>query len=94
MIIQYGAAFEIDSEVVVVDRVCARGEFSDFAFRQGNRKNSVLRAIVHEDVRERGREDSAESIVEQRPRRVLTRRAAAEVSTSEKDSCACVTRMI
>jgi hypothetical protein len=48
-------------------------------FRQLHREEPYLRAVVLEDVGEGGRDDSAEPVVLQGPRRVLPAGAAAEV---------------
>ena len=50
------------------------------------RQQAVLQAVRAEDVRELGADDGIEAVVLQRPRRVLARRAAAEVATGDEDA--------
>src|SRR6478735_6462353 len=49
------------------------------------RQEPVLERVALEDVRERGRDDHAETPTDERPGRVLARRTAAEVVTREQD---------
>ena len=53
---------------------------SHHRLRQRDRKKPVPERVVAEDVRELGAHHRAEAEAEQRPRRVLARRAAAEVA--------------
>ena len=57
----------------------------DLLLRQDNRQNAVLEAIVEEDVGERRGDHAADAEVEQRPRRMLARAAAAEVLAGDQD---------
>jgi hypothetical protein len=66
----------------------ARGivkQLVDLALRQGDRQNAVLEAVVVEDVGEAWCDDAADAEVEQRPGRVLARRAAAEILAGDQD---------
>ena len=62
--------------------------------RQDDGQQTVLEAVVEEDVAERGRDERAKAVVEQRPRRVLARAAAAEVAAREQDLRALVAWLV
>ena len=47
--------------------------------RQDDRQNPVLEAVVKEDIGKRGRDHTANAEIKKRPRRMLTRRSAAEI---------------
>src|SRR5436190_6836275 len=51
----------------------------DLGLAQHHRKQAVLEAVVEEDVGERGCDHAAKAVVQQRPRRMLARGAAAEI---------------
>src|ERR1700752_3381838 len=59
-------------------------ELVDLMRRQDDGEQTVLEAVVEEDVAERGRNERAKPVVEQRPRRVLARAAAAEVAARKQ----------
>ena len=62
--------------------------------RDPDRQDAVLEAIVVEDVGEVGRDHAADAEVEQRPGRVLTRRAAAEIVARDDDCRLAVGRLV
>src|SRR5262249_1458728 len=66
----------------------------DLGLGQGDRQEAVLERIVLEDLAERGGDHGAETVVAQRPGRVLARRADAEVLACEQDLRALVTRLV
>ena len=61
----------------------------DVLLRQRDRQDAVLEAVVVEDVGEARRDHAADAEVEQRPGRVLARRAAAEVLAGDEDLSPC-----
>src|SRR5204863_4115256 len=65
-------------------RVACLGDRGDMLRGQLDREQADLRAVRAEDVREAGRDDHAEAIVLERPGRVLTARAAAEVPPGDE----------
>ena len=62
--------------------------------RDHDRQDAVLEAVVVEDVGEAGGDDAANAEVEQRPRRVLARRAAAEIVAGHDDLRVAVGRLV
>ena len=60
-------------------------ELGEIFARDPDRQDAVLEAIVVEDVGEVGRDHAADAEVEQRPGRVLARRAAAEIVAGDDD---------
>src|SRR5690606_21881387 len=66
----------------------------DLGVGQHDRQQAVLEAVVVEDVGEAGRDDRAEAILVQRPRRVLARGAAAEVLARQQHAGALVAREV
>ena len=57
-------------------------------------QDAVLEAIVIEDIGEVGRDNAADTEVEQRPGRMLPRRAAAEIVASDNDRRLAVGRLV
>ena len=77
---------EVDRELVPVRRPRrAAGEHLHVGIRQHDRQQSVLAAVVVEDVGVRRRDDRAESVVGQCPGRVLARAAATEVGAGDQN---------
>ena len=66
----------------------------DLRFRQHHRQQAVLHAVVGKDVGERWRDDGAEAEIVERPRRMLARRAAAEIAVGDQDAGAAVTWLV
>ena len=80
------AAVERDDLALQVDRrLAGLHQRLDVVLRQDHRQQPDLRAVRIEDVRERRRDDRLEAVVLERPRRVLARRAAAEVAPGGED---------
>src|SRR6185312_11494370 len=77
-----GAAFGIVHQLV------------DLRLRQNDRKNAVLEAVVVEDVGEARRNHALDAEVEQRPRRMLAARAAAEIRAGDQDLRLLVRRLV
>src|SRR5436190_3099605 len=83
------AARELDLLHLEIDRRLALGhDGAHVLLRQDHRKQADLGAVRVEDVGEAGRDDRAEAVVLQRPRRVLARGAAAEVPPGGQDRVA------
>src|SRR5690606_17702153 len=66
----------------------------DLFFLEHDRQQAVLEAVVEEDVGEARRDDGAEAIFFQRPRRVLAGRTATEVFTGQQHAGALVAREV
>src|SRR2546421_5054286 len=92
--VRHDAAFEINRQSVVAELARAPREFGDLGVGERDGQDAVLRAVVHEDVCEGGRDDGAEAVVEERPGRVLARGAAAEVAPGDEDGRATVARLV
>src|SRR6266446_592685 len=69
-------------------------QFVDIGLRQHDRQNAVLEAVVVEDVGEGRRDNAAYAEIEQRPGRVLARRAAAEIRARDEDLRVSVCRLV
>src|SRR5262245_47274482 len=61
---------------------------------QRQRQHAILEAVIKEDVGEARRDDAAESIIQQRPRRVFSGRPAAEIVARQQDRSALVAWLI
>ncbi len=77
-----GARVEVDGDLLAVLR--ARHELLDLVGGKLHREQPDLVRVLPEDVAERRRDDRVEAVVLQRPRRMLARRAAAEVPTRQE----------
>src|SRR5487761_134250 len=62
--------------------------------RQRDRQNAVLEAVAVEDVGEARRDHGANAEIEERPRRMLARRAAAEVLARHQDLRLAIGRLV
>src|SRR6185503_2486999 len=71
IIIRDPLPLEIHSHFIT--RRCRRPhkDFVDLFLRKHNRQHSVFEAVVVEDIGERRRDDRAEPVIKQRPRRML-----------------------
>src|SRR3954447_4605932 len=79
-------AVEAHLERLEVDLALPGGHQSlDVVLGQHDREQPDLRAVVEEDVRERGGDDRLEAVVLERPRRLPAARAAAEVRAGGED---------
>src|SRR5262249_25217862 len=71
---------EVDRQLEAGKRLDRVEEAIDFILGEHDRQQSVLETVVEEDVGKRRRDQRSESEIEQCPRRVLARAAAAEIS--------------
>src|SRR5262245_57300407 len=69
-------------------------QLGNFFGLQHDREHTVLEAVVKKDVGKARGDEAAESVIEQRPGRVLTRGAAAKVVTRQQDGRALVARLV
>src|SRR4051812_36755152 len=69
-------------------------ELLDLGLGQGDRQEAVLQRIVLEDLPERGCDHGAETVVAQRPGRVLARGADAKILAREQDLRTLVARLV
>src|ERR1700676_2054085 len=86
--------FEVDSELESRECCSVVKQALDIGLRQHDRQQAVLEAIIEKDVGERRSDDGAESVVAERPRRMLARAAAAEVAASKQNLRALVARLV
>ena len=87
-------AFQVDGELVAGKRRDFVEERAHLRFAENDRQEAVLEAIVEEDVGKTGCDHAAKSVLVQRPGRVLTRGAAAEILARQQDGGALVTRLV
>ena len=85
-----GACLQIDMEVILPP-LCsgsagASKEFIDVRLVETDRHDPVLDAVVEEDVGERRGDHGTEAVIGQRPGRVLTAGATAEVAAGQQDA--------
>src|SRR5207247_8116243 len=66
----------------------------DLVFRQDDRQQPVLEAVVEEDIGKGRRDERAKAVIEQCPGRVLARASAAEVASREQYLGTLVTRLV
>src|SRR5688572_7380964 len=90
----HGLPVEIDPQLKTGERGGVVEELVDLVLAKHYRQQAVLEAVGEKDVAERRRDHAAEADVHQRPRRVLARRAAAEVLAREQDGRALVARLV
>src|ERR1700733_1683880 len=69
-------------------------QFVEVFLGNADRQNTVLEAVIVEDVAERGRDDAADAEIEQRPRRMLAARAAAEIVAGNQHLGIAITRLV
>src|SRR5262245_6051904 len=80
-----GLRLEVDAQPEAGEGRGLVEQLVDVGLAQRDRQEAVLERVVQEDLAERGRDDRAEAVVAQRPRRVLARGADAEVLAREQD---------
>src|SRR5690606_20620472 len=85
---------EVDRQRIALVRRALREQRIDLVVGQHDRQQSVLEAVVVEDVGEAGRDDGAEAVFLQRPRRMFTRGAAAEVLARQQHAGTGIARKI
>ena len=85
---------QVYHQLVSVGVVYLLAERRDNIRRQRYRKDTVLIAVVTEDVCKRGREDRFEPILLKCPRGMLTRAAATEIRAGNENACTCVAREV
>src|SRR6185312_4194865 len=71
--VPYGLLLEIDSQRVTRERGDVGEQPVDARVGQHDREQPVLEAVVEKDVRIRRRDQRAEAVIRERPRRVLAR---------------------
>src|SRR5258706_1875416 len=85
---------KIDDQGESRERRDAREYPVHLGFRQHSRQQAVLETVVVEDVGVTRRDQRAETIVVERPGRVLARRAATEILARHQDIRALVARLV
>src|SRR5580704_3936061 len=69
-------------------------ELGEVFWRNNDRKNTVLEAVVIENIGKTRRDDAADSKVEERPGRMLARGAATEISFRDKNFGFAIGRLV
>src|SRR5207247_5744584 len=69
-------------------------EFLDNSIIKGHGQDAVIEAVIIEDVGKARGDEAAEAIFQDRPRRVFTRGATAEVITRQQDAHTLVARLV
>src|SRR5690606_8804775 len=85
---------QIDGQLVTLGGFGLLEQLVDLILFQYDRQQAVLEAVVVEDVGKARRDDGAEAILVQRPRRMFARRATAEVLTRQQHAGALVAREV
>ena len=80
--------------VALAPRSASSNSLSRSSWRDADRQNAVLEAVVVEDIAERGRDHAADAEIQQRPRRVLAARAAAEIIAGDQDFGVAIGRLV
>lgn len=75
---------QINAQFVAFIRCRTLEQFLDLLFAQLDRQNAVLKAVIVENVGKRRCDDDFKTIVLNRPWRMLTGRAAAEVGAGKQ----------
>src|SRR5450631_190789 len=89
-----GLLFQIDCQLVAHFRSHRLEQLLHLFRSQADRQQTVLETVVEKDVGKAGRDDGAETVVFQCPRRVFARRSAAEVFACEQNLRAFIARLI
>src|ERR1700751_2519287 len=77
--------FEIDRERCIGAALGVLHQLGEVFWRDNDRKNTVLEAIVIENIGKTRRNDATDSKIEERPGSVLARRAATEIISRDKN---------
>jgi hypothetical protein len=85
---------EVDSELVPHSGFGAPKEIVHLGLGEGDGEDSVLEAVVVEDIRVAWRDQGAKPVIEDCPRRVFAARAAAEVGAADENRRALVARPV
>src|SRR5690606_3348794 len=89
-----GLLFQIDHETKTRESLHFIEQLVDLRFGQHDRQQAVLVAVVEEDIGEAGRDDGAEAVLAQRPRRMFARRTAAEILARQQDGSTLIARLV
>ncbi len=85
---------EIDRHAIAFVRFHALEKLVDLIVREGDRQEAVLETIVVENIGVARRENRAESVIENGPRRMLAARSAAKIGARQKHASAFVSRLV
>jgi len=94
LIVPHLALLEVNRQLVVFDIAGPPHQFRGIILLQAHREEAVLRAVIGEYVRERGRDNSAEAKIRKRPHRVFARGAATKILPCHQYARARVTRFV
>ena len=80
----HGLRLQVDLQLITRLGFNLLKQFINFCIAEDDRQQAVLETVVEENVGVTRRDDAAETVLFQRPRRVFTARAAAEVLAGEQ----------
>jgi hypothetical protein len=86
LIVPHVASLQIDRHLVVVNLLGSLYQLRNFGLGQPHGKESILGAVVGEDIRKRRRDHSPKAEVRQRPHRMLTRRSAPKIPSRNQNA--------
>src|ERR1700730_17458480 len=86
--------FEIDRERCIGAALGVIHELGEVYWRNNDRKNTVLEAVVIENIGKTRRDDAADSKVEERPGSMLARGAATEIIFRDKNFGFAIGRLV
>src|ERR1700720_4353236 len=86
--------FEINRERRIGAALGVIHELGEVVWRDNDRKNTVLEAVVVENIGKTRRNDAADSKVEERPGRMLARGAATEIIFRDKNFSFAIGRLV
>src|SRR6202171_2442508 len=86
--------FEIDRERRIGAALGVIHELGEVFWRNNDRKNTVLEAVVIENIGKTRRDDAADSKVEERPGSMLARGAATEIISRDKNFGFAIGRLV
>ena len=94
MVVVHLALLQIDGHLVIGTFAGPPHQFRDFVVFQNYVQESVLRAVVGEDVGERRSDDGAKTEIGERPDRMLARGSATEILPGQQNARLLVTRIV
>src|ERR1700675_4242718 len=94
LIVAHFAFLQVDRQLIIADLLRPLHQLRSFLISQSHGKKSILGAVVGENISERKRNHRAEAEVGQCPHRVLSRRSAAKIFSSDQNTCAFKARLV
>src|SRR5712691_1614668 len=94
LVVPHLALLEINRELVVINLLRSLHEFRNLSLAQPDRKETILGAVVGENVGERRRDHRPEAEVAERPHRMFTRRSTSKILPRDQNARAFVAWLI